>query len=215
MAGGFVGGIAGIVKGGPPLIFGAAASVQWFTIASTFYGRLPSGNQLRIGMLTGLRFTHGVPTGAGRSRPYQANRARQVRRLRRRMCRTGGRSATYVFHFSYTQCPLSPCADDSLGGRGNILPGVIVFSILGGTGATIYNTFERALSTPTKSWLESRWSPLKPLTDGDYAKILEEKILGIEVDISLIDERISKLKEQSIDGDKRPPAKQGEERPST
>lgn len=47
------------------------------------------------------------------------------------------------------------------------------------------------------SWFRSKWSPLKKLTDQEYIDMMEEKILRVEADIALIDERITELK--SID----------------
>lgn len=47
---------------------------------------------------------------------------------------------------------------------------------------------------PKRDWLASKWSPLTRLTDEEYEKILEEKILKIEVEIALVEDRISHLR---------------------
>lgn len=41
--------------------------------------------------------------------------------------------------------------------------------------------------------LESRWVPLKSLSDHDYMAMLNEKAIKIEAEIAIIDERIAAL----------------------
>lgn len=45
-------------------------------------------------------------------------------------------------------------------------------------------------------WLGGRYSPLKQLSDEEYIHKIDEKILRVDADIALIDERIARLKEQ-------------------
>lgn len=86
-----------------------------------------------------------------------------------------------------------------IGGR--LVPGVIVFSLLGYAGQTAYHAIDNwrmeHADTPSKPILqrlaESKWIPLKSLSDEDYRGILNEKLLGIEAEISIIDERIQDL----------------------
>lgn len=44
------------------------------------------------------------------------------------------------------------------------------------------------------SWLDSKWSPMKRLSDKDYEEKLEEKILRLDAEIAIIDENIAALK---------------------
>lgn len=44
------------------------------------------------------------------------------------------------------------------------------------------------------SWWGSKFSPLKKLSDEDYVNMMDEKILRVDADIALIDERIAQLK---------------------
>lgn len=44
------------------------------------------------------------------------------------------------------------------------------------------------------SWLDSKWSPMKRLSDKDYEEKLEEKILRLDAEIAIIDENIASLK---------------------
>ena len=42
--------------------------------------------------------------------------------------------------------------------------------------------------------IESKWMPLKALSDQQYEEMLQQKIFKIDVEISMIDERITNLK---------------------
>lgn len=44
------------------------------------------------------------------------------------------------------------------------------------------------------SWLRSKWSPLKKMSDDEYRHTMDEKILRVDADIALIDDRIAHLK---------------------
>ncbi|KEF55537.1 uncharacterized protein A1O9_08287 [Exophiala aquamarina CBS 119918] len=41
------------------------------------------------------------------------------------------------------------------------------------------------------------WSPMKALTDDEYEKILQQKLLKVEVEISLVDDQIAELQRLS------------------
>jgi hypothetical protein len=74
-----------------------------------------------------------------------------------------------------------------------------VFAMLGGAGQTIYNLADSRHGTysnspaklDTKSrWLDSKWSPVKVLSDDEYEGMLQEKLLRVKAEIALIDENI-------------------------
>jgi ketopantoate reductase len=73
--------------------------------------------------------------------------------------------------------------------------------LFGATGQYIYN-YRDARPQPTKeetvknSWLNSRWSPVKVLTDTEYDEMLQEKKLRLDARIALIDENIAVLREE-------------------
>jgi hypothetical protein len=79
-----------------------------------------------------------------------------------------------------------------------------MFAILGAGGQVLYNRADSRVSkvaesfpeNKSKSWFDSKWSPMKPLTDSEHAKMLEEKLLRVDADIALIDERIESLRTQ-------------------
>jgi hypothetical protein len=43
---------------------------------------------------------------------------------------------------------------------------------------------------------ESKWIPLRSLSDDEFRNLLNEKLLSIEVDISLLDEKIESLERE-------------------
>ncbi|RDW88515.1 hypothetical protein BP6252_00547 [Coleophoma cylindrospora] len=95
-----------------------------------------------------------------------------------------------------------------LRGRGNILPGAIMFALCGAAGQTLYNRADARQSAPEAdgpqqkslqdSWLNSKWSPMKVLTDNEYEAMLQEKLLRVNADIALIDEKIAVLRDQEL-----------------
>ncbi|KAI9765744.1 MAG: hypothetical protein M1840_007178 [Geoglossum simile] len=83
-----------------------------------------------------------------------------------------------------------------------------MFSIFGLVGQTIYNFADARHSEMQQSgsktlqkksmWenlLSSGWSPVKALSDREFERMLEEKLLRLDAEIALIDEDIAKLKE--------------------
>ncbi|KAF4917631.1 hypothetical protein CGCVW01_v009668 [Colletotrichum viniferum] len=81
-------------------------------------------------------------------------------------------------------------------GPKNIIPGIIVFSIVGGAGQAIVNRTQRVSpdAKEKKSFFESSWSPLKKLSDDEYRDMLDEKMLKIDAEIALIDDKIAELR---------------------
>ncbi|KAL7791891.1 hypothetical protein V8C37DRAFT_381668 [Trichoderma ceciliae] len=82
-------------------------------------------------------------------------------------------------------------------GPGKIIPAMAVWGVLGAGGQIVANSISSRkpkVKNEDDSWLRSKWSPLKKLTDREYIDMMEEKILRVEVDIALIDDRIAELK---------------------
>lgn len=82
-----------------------------------------------------------------------------------------------------------------------MVPGLVVFSLLGYGGQSAFNRLdtwqmERA-QNPSKPlaqrMAESKWIPLRHLSDEEYRGILSEKLLSIEAEIALLDEKIEEL----------------------
>ena len=82
-----------------------------------------------------------------------------------------------------------------------------MFSMFGFVGQSIYNSLERRkaaamangqspIDRPNvwKRLAESSWTPVKFVSDEDYHGMLEEKLLSVEAEIALLDEKIEDLR---------------------
>ena len=75
-----------------------------------------------------------------------------------------------------------------------------MIGLLGFAGQAGYNMVSAAQPSPSSPrpsivrLTESKWVPLKALSDQQYEEILQEKLLKVEVEISMIDEKIATLK---------------------
>ncbi|EPE35606.1 hypothetical protein GLAREA_11306 [Glarea lozoyensis ATCC 20868] len=89
-----------------------------------------------------------------------------------------------------------------LRGPKNIIPGILMFTLFGATGQYIFNV--RSARQPDEeqpnnhSWLNSRWSPMKVLSDTEYDEMLQEKLLKVNAQIAIIDENIAALREEEV-----------------
>jgi hypothetical protein len=79
-------------------------------------------------------------------------------------------------------------------------------TMLGFTGQSLYNVMDARHTQSVMTgvgkapwWhraMNSSWSPVKRLSDDDYAKMLEEKLVRVEADIAILDDEIAKFKEE-------------------
>ncbi|KAH7140673.1 hypothetical protein EDB81DRAFT_61622 [Dactylonectria macrodidyma] len=84
-------------------------------------------------------------------------------------------------------------------GPSNILPAIFCWTVFGAGGQMIVNhmaTRAPKVKDENDSWFRSKWSPLKKLTDAEYIDLMEEKILRVDADIALIDDRVSELRKK-------------------
>ncbi|KAI4168558.1 MAG: hypothetical protein LQ348_007464 [Seirophora lacunosa] len=110
-------------------------------------------------------------------------------------------------------------AGGALRGRANIIPGIIMFSLFGYTGQRAYNFLDAPQPTPPpraatadsphppspdddddadqplwKRVLNSKYSPMKVLSDEQYEHLLREKLVRVDAEIAIVDEQIGKVK---------------------
>lgn len=90
-----------------------------------------------------------------------------------------------------------------LRGRSNVLPGVLMFSLFGTAGQWMYNRLAASRivdAEPKKSFLERvgerKWSPMKSLSNEEYAAMLRERQMKVDVEIAVIDDKIAALKKE-------------------
>ncbi|KAK3504581.1 hypothetical protein B0T13DRAFT_443706 [Neurospora crassa] len=83
-----------------------------------------------------------------------------------------------------------------LRGPRNILPGAVVFSLLGLGGAALQNRIKS--KEQSESWfrkvIDGKWSPITRITNEDWERILEEKLLRVETEIAVLDDSIEELR---------------------
>lgn len=79
-----------------------------------------------------------------------------------------------------------------------------MFSVFGAAGQALYNSADARKSELAQapendkknSWLNSKWSPMKVLSDSEYENMLREKLLRVNAEIALVDESIEALRAQ-------------------
>jgi len=94
-----------------------------------------------------------------------------------------------------------------------------MFTLFGFGGQHAYNFLDRRNSEEVRrrevlreegktdeTWLQrvakSKWSPVKVLSDEEYKRMMQEKLLGVEASIALIDERIEELRKKQMEKEK-------------
>ena len=98
---------------------------------------------------------------------------------------------------------LGASADSRAEGPRNIIPSALVWGVTGTAGQLLKNYADSRPARQGKdeesSWFRSKWSPLKKLTDQEYVSMMEEKILKVETEIALIDDRITALRKKATE----------------
>ncbi|KAM0352456.1 hypothetical protein ACHAPU_002123 [Fusarium lateritium] len=85
-------------------------------------------------------------------------------------------------------------------GPKNILPAMLVWSTVGAGGQIIANRMaarKPKVQDENDETFFTRWTPLKKLTDQEYRDMMAEKMLRIDADIALIDDRVVELRKQA------------------
>lgn len=106
------------------------------------------------------------------------------------------------------------------GSRKNVLPGSLIFATFGALGQAAYNYADARegrkdgdAKEGKGGWLNSKWSPVKALSDEEYGRILEERLLKLDAEIALVDESIEAVKKMAADAKSAAAAtKEGEEK---
>ena len=80
-----------------------------------------------------------------------------------------------------------------------------MFSLFGAAGQGTYNILDRRNTAKVEAGTEDqtmmqwvakqKWSPFSILTDAQYEQILREKILKLDVEIALVDDRVQQMKQ--------------------
>ncbi|KAL9071891.1 MAG: hypothetical protein Q9157_005317 [Trypethelium eluteriae] len=169
VSGVLIGGVAGIVRSSTPVLFAGASGLQCFALGSTYW--------------------------AARSAILHAWQIEKVT--------PDDRIKASVIAGGFTGGNIGFLAR----GRANILPGMIMFSAFGYIGQSFYNSQVRKKAAASnnehthiekssvwKRLAESSWTPFKYISDEDYQRMLEEKLLSVEAEIALLDESIEQVR---------------------
>ncbi|KAI4232947.1 MAG: hypothetical protein L6R40_007227 [Gallowayella cf. fulva] len=181
-----VGGAAGILRSSTPGLFAIASGLQCAALGTTFYAT-------RGAILQAWQITASSPP---QDRIYPSTLAGGI---------TGGTIGGLTR------------------GRANIIPGIIMFSVFGFAGQHLYNALDAnhqlsltnqpttdALETPTarpleprwRRMLNSRWSPMKVLSDEEYEQLLKEKLVRVEAELAMVEDNIEEIQQKARDGEK-------------
>ncbi|KAL8663537.1 MAG: hypothetical protein Q9168_008077 [Polycauliona sp. 1 TL-2023] len=181
-----IGGVTGIVRSSTPGLFAIASGLQCAALGTTYHAS--RGAILQAWQVTGL--------SPPEDRIYPSTLA-------------GGFTGGTIGGLTR--------------GRANIIPGMIMFSLFGFAGQHIYNALDarhhHMQATPDVStgidaqdakakepwWkraLNSKWSPMKVLSDEQYERMLREKLLRVEADIAIVEEDIEKVNQSQGDANK-------------
>ncbi|EWZ38265.1 hypothetical protein FOCG_04818 [Fusarium oxysporum f. sp. radicis-lycopersici 26381] len=178
---GILAGVGGsIFQEANPIVWGAFSGFQWFTLGTSFWCKFTHQNHVLASGLTS-QVTRSIVVKAWGGEERLKNGDKTI------------------------ASAIAGTAAGSVGGliRGpkNILPAMLVFTTVGAGGQMIANrmaTRKPKVHDENESFW-TRWSPLKKLTDQEYRDMMSEKMLRIDADIALIDDRIAELKKQAED----------------
>ncbi|KAL8715381.1 MAG: hypothetical protein Q9220_000714 [cf. Caloplaca sp. 1 TL-2023] len=204
-----IGGAAGIVRSSTPGLFALASGLQCAALGTTYYAS-------RAAILQAWHITSSSPPS---DRVYPSALAGGI---------TGGAigGLTSMCFSSSTPLPPPPpmvfvqlTASIIAGGRANIIPGMIMFTLFGYAGQHLYNRIDArkqhssaactdgddaanssaaqpTMVTERPLWrriLDSRYSPMKVLSDDEYEEMLREKMVRVDAEIAIVDEAMEKM----------------------
>ena len=100
-----------------------------------------------------------------------------------------------------------------------------MFALFGLAGQSTYNRLDdahtqsvlNAHNVPSSSsfWTRlasNKYIPVKALSDLEYESMLRERLLAVEAEIALVDEKIDRLRQQGVESEGRKDGKEGEGR---
>ncbi|KAG9950258.1 hypothetical protein KCU85_g3637, partial [Aureobasidium melanogenum] len=167
-AAGFVtGGVAGVIRNSPPLLFGIGSGIQWFGLGTTFWG-------------TRSFIFQAWDTGKGLTKSDKVSASTIA----------GGVAGSGVGLLTRGPRNVIPGAImfSLFGFLGQTVSNSYDKTDLPASDEPQLNFWQRFASL--------KWMPVTVLKDGEYEDMLREKQLKLEAEIALVDERIAALKAQ-------------------
>ena len=188
----------GIVRSPIPQTVAAASGLHWFLVGTAFWATRAS-----------------LLDRAGLARWWQTPRAPRPRSAAvdedEAVYRSDAASATARERIRASAVSAAVAGGLTAGvfrGVRSIFPVTIFFGAMGFGGQHAYDFIDRRHTDKLlrsvdeekcgETWLQrlsrSKWSPMTVLTDQEYCRLLEEKMLGLDTDIALIEEKIEALR---------------------
>lgn len=182
-AGFLFGGTSGILKSTTPFLFATASSIQTFALGTTFWACRGTFLQLRGGTATRT--------------PGDYVQASTL---------AGGLSGGVVALVTRS--------------RRNVLPATVMWSLFGCVGQLAYNRYSAAPREQQQPkvgfWqrmAEKSWSPVTFMSNDEYAEKLREKLLKVDVEIAILDDKIAALRQQQQHDDEAATAEETKPKP--
>ena len=194
-----MGGTIGILRGRNPLLRAIAGGLQNFTSGAVFWG-------VRRSLLT-----------AGRETPIVANRdgaahGDDVRGDGARVLTSSPSPTPDDAEKLRASVIAGAVAGGTTGllfmGRSNFLPGIVMFALFGGGGQMAVSRWgagdeeeeghdQTARRGRAWRWLGERsWVPFRMLGDEEYAGMLREKMMRVDAEVELLDEKLAALEKE-------------------
>ncbi|OAL46638.1 hypothetical protein IQ07DRAFT_647591 [Pyrenochaeta sp. DS3sAY3a] len=179
-----VGAFYGTIRTKTPVLFALISGAQWFAIGTTFWtARTSILNQ--TGLLNWWNSTRGGPI-------YHRDDLVPSPEDKIRASTIAGAFTGFSLGFVFR-------------GYRNVIPGTIMFTLFGWAGQHGYNYLDARNSAEIREKIQShepranfmqklaksKWSPMTALSDEEYENMLQEKLLQVEAEISIIDDKIA------------------------
>ncbi|KAH7355770.1 hypothetical protein BKA66DRAFT_474867 [Pyrenochaeta sp. MPI-SDFR-AT-0127] len=192
-----IGAFYGTLRTRTPVLFALVSGAQWFAIGGTFWSARTSILN-HSGLLNWWNATRGVPLHSRTDlEPTLSDKVR---------------ASTIAGAFTGFNLGLL------FRGPQNVIPGTIMFTLFGWAGQHGYNYLDAKNSAELREQAQlkakgedkpkdtlmqkiakSKWSPMSVLSDEQYEHMLQEKLLKVEAEIALIDDRIQGFKKKAVE----------------
>ncbi|RMZ71146.1 beta-ketoacyl synthase [Pyrenophora seminiperda CCB06] len=191
------GALFGTLRTRTPVLFSIVSGAQWFAIGTTFWA-FRTSTLNHTGLRNWWNISRGLPII-----PRDDLDPTPSDKVRASVIAGGltGFSLGFLFR-----------------GPQNVIPGTIMFSLFGWAGQHGYHYLDTRNSQNLRQQAEAdangedkrkgtimyklsqyRWSPMRALSDDEYANIMQEKLLNIEAQIAIIDDKIEAQRKQAAE----------------
>ncbi|KAF1834680.1 hypothetical protein BDW02DRAFT_579367 [Decorospora gaudefroyi] len=187
----------GTLRTQTPVLFSIISGAQWFAIGATFWG-IRTSMLNHAGLLNWWNLTRGAPLHPH----YHLNPSPSDKV---RASTVAGALTGFSLGFLFR-------------GPRNVIPGTIMFGLFGWTGQHGYDYLDARNSRGLRAKAElremgeekpkanfmhkfakSKWSPMSVLSDEEYENMMQEKLLRVEAEIALIDDRIEAFRKKAVE----------------